>query len=107
MQNLLRRGNAWFARLFIPQDRWANVGKAMGAARGIKREVVRTLQTSDRREAQRRLGVALAELRASVDDALRQAKMRPLTDWTADWADRAAENRAALRTASDDNGDED
>lgn len=107
MQNLLRRGNTWFARLFIPNDRWADVGKAMGAARGIKREVVRTLQTSDRREAQRRLGVALAGLRATVDEALRLAKMRPLTDWTADWADRAAENRAALRAARDDNGGED
>ena len=45
MQNLIRRGATWYGRIFIPKDRWADVGKAMGAANGVKREVVRTLQT--------------------------------------------------------------
>ena len=30
MQNLLRRGGTDYARFFIPADRWADVGKAMG-----------------------------------------------------------------------------
>src|SRR3954451_10747814 len=51
MANLLKRGATYFVRLTIPRDRWADVGRAMGAAGGLKREVVRTLQTGDFREA--------------------------------------------------------
>ena len=86
---LLRRGLTWFVRMPIPEDRWADVGKAMGARRGITRELVRTLRTRDHREAQRRRDPALAALRTEVDEALQAARPRPLTDWTADWQTRA------------------
>jgi integrase len=101
MQNLIRRGATFYGRLFIPQDRWADVGKAMGAAGGVKREVVRTLQTTDRIEAKRRLGAALAAIQAQVEERLAAARLKPLTDWTADWAPRAAELRALVQAAGD------
>jgi hypothetical protein len=72
MTNLLRRGGTYYARLFLPAERWADVGRAMGARGGIKREVVRTLQTSDIREARGRLRTALAAMQADVDAKLRQ-----------------------------------
>lgn len=98
MTNLLKRGTTYFVRLTIPQSRWADVGRAMGAAGGVKREVVRTLQTGDFREAQRRREAGLAALREIVDGALRRAGLAPLTDWTANWQERAVELQEAMRT---------
>ena len=95
--SLLRRGNTWFARYNVPQDRWADVGQALGAKGGVKREIVRTLQTTDYREAQRRRERALGAIRADVDAALVAARLRPLTDWTAAWETRAVEHREAIR----------
>jgi integrase len=99
MQNLVRRGNTWFARFHIPRDRWADAGKATGAARGVLREVVRTLRTTDRVEAKRRLMSALGAIQADLDARLRAASLRPLTDWTADWSARARQLRADLQAA--------
>ena len=99
-QQIIRRGLTWFVRLSLPRDRWADVGRAMSAGGGLKREVVRTLQTSDRAEALRRRDVALAAVRREVDAALAAARLRPLTDWTADWPSAAADWRQRLATAS-------
>ena len=93
MGSILRRGQTFYARLHIPEARWADVGKAMGAAGGTKREVVRTLRTTDRRQAEQRRDLALGAMRSEVDEALRKAKLRPLTDWTADWTGRAVQRR--------------
>jgi integrase len=101
MQNLIRRTNTWYARFFIPKERWVDVGKAMGAARGVKKEVVRTLKTSDRREAKRALVSALATIQMDVDAALKTAGLAPLTDWTANWKGRALEWRALISEADD------
>jgi integrase len=97
MQNLLHRGHAWFARYIVPKDRWGDVGRAMKAPNGTKREIVRTLSTTDLREAKRRLQPALAAIQADVEGALRAAGLRPLTAWKADWQDRARELRAILQ----------
>lgn len=99
MQNLVRRGNTWFARFFVPKDRWADAGKATRAASGIKRDITRTLGTTDRKEARKRLGAALTAIQADLDAALKAAGLRPLTDWTADWSSRAIERRAELQAA--------
>lgn len=72
-QNILRRGATYHARLFIPADRWADVGKARGASGGITREVVRSLQTGDVGDARRRLRPALAAIQADVDAKLAAA----------------------------------
>jgi hypothetical protein len=101
MQNLIRRGPTWYARSFIPKDRWADVGKAMNAANGIRREVVRTLNTTDLREAKRRLQPALAATQGQIDGHLKAAGLAPLSDWTADWVARAVEIRANLKAADD------
>ena len=101
MAHLLKRGDTFFVRLTIPRDRWADVGKAMGAATGIRREVVRTLQTGDHREAQRRRDEGLNACRQAVDAALRKGGYAPLTDWTANWAERAVERRAQMQSGAD------
>ena len=69
----------------------------MGAAGGVKREVVRTLGTTDRQEAKRRRQPALVAIQATIEAALRAAGLPPLTDWTADWATHAVGLRAILR----------
>ena len=97
MQNLIRRGNTLFARFFIPRDRWEDAGHALKAAGGIKREIVRTLGTTDIKEAKRRLQPALAAIQTDLEVALKAAGLRPLTDWTADWQGRAKELRALLQ----------
>jgi hypothetical protein len=74
MQNLIRRGNTWFARLFIPRDRWVDAGKATGAAQGVRREIVRTLQTTDGGEARHRLRPALSAIQADLDARLISAR---------------------------------
>ena len=73
MQNLLRRGATYYARLFIPADRWSDVGKAMNAAGGTKKEAVRTLQTTDIREARSRLRAALTAMQVDIDARLTAA----------------------------------
>ncbi len=101
MQNLIRPGNAWFARYFVPKDRWADAGRATDAAGGIKREVVRTLATTDRALAKRRLAKALGAIEAELDVRLQVAGLPPLTDWTADWPSRVRALRATLQGADD------
>jgi len=97
--HLVRRGSTYFVRLTIPRERWADVGRALGAAGGLKREVVRTLQTGNYREAMARRDAGLTAVRELVDLALKRAKLRPLTDWTADWQGRAVELAAFAREA--------
>lgn len=96
MHALLRRGLTFYARLTIPEARWEDVGRAFGATKGKKREIVRTLQTTDRREAERRRDAAIAAMREEVDRKLRKAGLKPLSDWTADWLFRAAERRSQM-----------
>ena len=102
MSHLLRRGATYYARLFIPLDRWADVGRAFGTRNGLRREMVRTLETTDRAEAQRRVRAALTEMQSAVDAKLAAARLRPLTDWTASWSGRAVQLRAALQSAGND-----
>lgn len=66
---------------------------------GPKRDITRTLATTDLREAQRRRPEALASIQAYVDEALREARMAPLSDWTADWTTHAAKRREELEAA--------
>lgn len=99
MQSLIRRGLTFYARYYVPRERWADVGKAMGAPGGLKREVVRTLRTTNRRAAGAALRPALAAIHEDIEAALRAAGLRPLTDWTADWAQRAVAWRATLAEA--------
>ncbi|MBB3884023.1 hypothetical protein GGR01_002887, partial [Acetobacter oeni] len=78
MRNLVKRGQGYYARLIIPQDRWQDAGKVMGCRSGIRREVVRTLGTRDHREAIRRREKMLETMRAELDAKLMQAGLLPL-----------------------------
>lgn len=69
----------------------------MGASRGIRQEIVRTLNTTDRSEALRRCGPALSVIRSEIDEALQAAGKRPLSDWTPDWTTRATQRRSELQ----------
>ena len=70
----------------------------MSSKGGVKREIVRTLETPDYREAQKRRDGGLTLIRGEIDRALVAAKLRPLTDWTAGWEAKAAQHREHLRT---------
>lgn len=109
---IFRRGQAWFVRVHIPRERWRDVGRIYRSKTGEKRDIVRTLETTDRREALRRRDPAVAAIREDVDSRLRAAGLQPLAgDWTADWGPVAAARREQLRTADatpdpfDDEGD--
>lgn len=93
---MIRRGLTWYARLHIPKDRQADVGRAMGSKGGLCRERVRTLETRDHREAAQRCDAALAAMREEVNAALRKAGLKPLTDWVADWMPRAIARRGDM-----------
>lgn len=98
MDNVILRGKTYYARYRVPEARWADVGQAMSAAGGIKREVVRTLGTSDPREARRLRHGAIALIQSEIDQALRKIGKPPLTDWTAAWMDRAVAHRADIES---------
>ena len=94
MANLKRIGLTYYARFIIPKDRWQDCGK---------REVVRTLQTRDLKEARRRRAAALAAMQAQLNATLAARGLKPLdSDWAPDWQTAALEDNAKLRQAPDD-----
>ena len=105
MANLLKRGDTCFVRLMIPRNRWADIGRAMGARGGIRWEVVRTLQTTNFREAQRRREEGLRAAREMIDDALKRHRLKPLRiglriGWGGPWNAEATCKPAAERSTN-------
>ena len=49
MANLIKRGATFYVRLHIPLDHQRDVGGALGASGGIKREVVKTSRPPTKR----------------------------------------------------------
>ncbi|MBB3883653.1 DUF6538 domain-containing protein [Acetobacter oeni] len=99
MRNLVKRGQGYYARLIIPQDRWQDAGKVMGCRSGIRREVVRTLGTRDHREAIRRREKMLETMRAELDAKLVQAGLLPLHgEWcpTEAWCPSSPDEQAVV-----------
>lgn len=97
--SIFERGGRWSVLVSFPEDRWADVGRAMGATGGVKRDICRTLETSSRKEAEERKHRAATAIRTEVDVRLTAARLRPLTDWTADWMTRAVGRRAEMLVA--------
>ena len=62
MANLRRIGMTYYVRFIIPKDRWDDCEG--------KREVVRTLQTRDLKEARKRRSHALEAIKAELNDKL-------------------------------------
>ncbi|NVN40514.1 hypothetical protein HUK82_08045, partial [Ameyamaea chiangmaiensis] len=82
----LTGGKTYAARLSIPRERWADVGRAYGTRTGVRQELVRSTQTRDRHEAIRRRGKVLERLRAEVDAKLAAIGLPPLHGtWCPDW----------------------
>ncbi|NHN90290.1 site-specific integrase [Acetobacter conturbans] len=111
MTNLTIKGRTYYARFFIPKDRWLDVGKALKSSTGQRRDVIRTLETRDRKEALRRRGAALEAIRAEVNDKLQAINLKPLHgDWQPQkgWStpEKAVETahiyREQIERASDD-----
>ncbi|WP_208598594.1 hypothetical protein [Acetobacter malorum] len=61
MHSIFRRTGAqtWSVRFHVPRDRRFDVGKAYGTKSGHKADVVKTLGTTDRKEAMGRRPKAL------------------------------------------------
>ncbi|NHN84168.1 tyrosine-type recombinase/integrase [Acetobacter musti] len=107
MRNLLKRGQTYYARFIVPQDRWEDAGKATGTESRkfgrtpVRMEVVRTLGTKDHREALRRRDKALEAIRRELDSKLVAAGLAPLHgDWEPPWPSvdqRAVEDGLAYR----------
>nr|WP_035374164.1 hypothetical protein [Acetobacter persici] len=89
MNNIFRRAGAqtWSVRFHIPRDRRSDVGKAYGTKGGHKADVVKTLSTTDRKEAMGRRPKALEAIRAEIDAKLQAIGLAPLDGgWQPDWA---------------------
>ena len=103
MYNIFRRTGAqtWSVRFHVPRDRRSDVGKAYGTKSGYKAEVVKTLGTTDRKEALGRRPMALEAIRAEIDAKLQAVGLRPLhgewkPDWALAWADEGKITEEAL-----------
>jgi integrase len=74
----------------------------MGAKSGQMREVVRTLETRDHREAVKRRSKAVQAIEAEINEKLSAAGLPPLGDrWCPSWHDEALSAREEIRRASD------
>ena len=104
MAGIVRRGLTYYARVIIPEARQRDVGRAFGAANGIRRDIVRTLETTNRREAEQRRAEAAAAINDEVNARLRRIGAPPLSDWRASWADEAKRLRDDLAAAPPDHG---
>ena len=89
MANLRRIGMTYYVRFIIPKDRWDDCEG--------KREVVRTLQTRDLKEARKRRFHALEAIKAELNDKLIGRGLKSLdANWTPDWQTRALEDNAKI-----------
>lgn len=89
MHSIFRRTGAqtWSVRFHVPRDRRFDVGKAYGTKSGHKADVVKTLGTTDRKEAMGRRPKALEAIRAEIDTKLQVIGLAPLDGgWKPDWA---------------------
>lgn len=97
MANLRRIGLTYYVRFIIPKDRWQDFGG--------KREVVRTLETRDLKEARRRRAKALAAIQEQLNADLSNRRLKPLdSDWAPDWQSAALRDNAELRQADATDG---
>jgi hypothetical protein len=76
--HLRRVRGVYYVRVVIPKDRWVDVGRAMNAKAGQRRELQKTLKTMDWDEAIRRQPQALQALCVSVNKRLVKVGLPPL-----------------------------
>lgn len=104
MHGIRRIGLTYYVRFIIPKDRWEDCGR---------REVVRTLDTRDLKEARSRRARALEGIRREMNGRLTSQGLPPLDpDWMPSWEAEALRRRNDLKKASEevdvdpDTGDE-
>lgn len=86
VQNMTKRGGVYYVRFIIPKHRWQDVGRATAARQGMRRDIVRTLETRDHRVALQRRDAALSSIRAEVNAALVGGGLAPLHGhWSPSW----------------------
>ncbi|WP_249206716.1 hypothetical protein [Gluconobacter cerinus] len=78
MANLTLRNGAYFVRYIVPKDRWRDVGAVLGSSTGIRRDVLKSLQTREYKTALRLRDAALEAIRRMVNGKLVDAGYAPL-----------------------------
>lgn len=92
MAQLRRIGLTIYVRFTIPKARWGDFGR---------REVVRTLQTTDLKVARQRKDAAIKAIREDLEADLRAKGLAPLGDgWTPAWEAEALSARTEFLKAS-------
>ena len=96
MSHIRRIGHTLYARFTIPKDRWADCDR---------REVVRTLQTGDLKEARKRIGPALEAIREDLNGKLMAKGLPALSgDWVPSWgSQRGIVDEAVIPSLPDQN----
>lgn len=87
MQNMTKRGSVYYVRFIISKERWQEVGRATNARNGTRRDIIKSLETKDYREALQRRDVALAKIREETNAALAALGLPPLHgEWKPSWS---------------------
>ncbi|MCP1270786.1 MULTISPECIES: hypothetical protein [Acetobacter] len=87
MQNMTKRGSVYYIRFIVPKERWQDVGRATEARNGIRKDIIKSLETKDYREALRRRADALEVVRQNTNTALLSHDLPPLHgDWKPSWS---------------------
>ncbi|MFT9219995.1 hypothetical protein [Gluconobacter oxydans] len=114
MANLTVRDGGYYVRFIVPKDRWRDVGAALGSRTGIRRDVLKSLQTRERKTALKLRDAALEAIRRSLNLKLAEAGLPPLHgDAVPEWMNEeslvseALEARREIAATSDrtDDGD--
>ncbi|WP_050801385.1 hypothetical protein [Gluconobacter morbifer] len=115
MANLTERHGSYYVRFIVPKERWRDVGAVLGSSTGLRRDVLKSLQTKDRKTAFKLRDAALEAIRRSLNLKLAEAGLPPLHgDVVPDWMSEecllseALEARREIAATSDrtDGGDE-
>ncbi|WP_224777789.1 site-specific integrase [Gluconobacter thailandicus] len=78
MANLTNRGGLYYVRFSIPKERWADAGKVLGSNTGIRRDILKSLQTRTHKEALRLRDAAIEAIRRDLNRKLIGAGLAPL-----------------------------
>ncbi|GBR47762.1 hypothetical protein [Gluconobacter roseus] len=86
MANLTERHGSYYVRFIVPKERWRDVGAVLGSSTGLRRDVLKSLQTKDRKTAFKLRDAALEAIRRSLNLKLAEAGLPPLHgDVVPDW----------------------
>ncbi|MBS1019553.1 hypothetical protein JK205_11545 [Gluconobacter cerinus] len=108
MANLTNRDGLYYVRFIIPKDRWQDAGKVLGSRTGIRKDILKSLQTRTHKDALRLRDAALEVIRKQLNRKLVDAGLAPLhgadvPDWLNEelMLTEALEARRRIASASD------